>query len=190
MSLMKFQNSVLGGKMKKIFKTIILVIVVIIITVIFYDFFFLNLKIEIEDIYIDKPYLNTLSNYEITEEYSDTIHTTDDVKVVCVNCGIYNTSFFKTYLFIEPRFSNHEELYPFVGESWDVRYTPIKQLEPRQLYGTACITAVVDKNVSDEDIIQLISEKSINLRGSIRMFGIGLYRPDRVSNVIELQCEL
>ena len=83
------------------------------------------------------------------EEYSDTILTTDDVKVVYVNCRIYNTSFLKTYQFIEPQFTSHDDLYPFVGASWDVRYEPIKQLEPRHLYRTACITAVVDKNVSD-----------------------------------------
>ncbi len=175
--------------MKKIFKGIILVIVGIVIAVISYDFLFLNLNIEIEDIYIDKPYLNTLSNYEILEEYSDSILTTDDVKVVYVNCRIYNTSFLKTYQFIEPQFTSHDELYPFVGEGWDVRYNPIKQLEPRQLYSTACITAVVDKNVSDDDIIQSISEKSINLRGSIRMLGIGLYRSDRVSNSVLLEIE-
>ncbi|MBO5408741.1 MAG: hypothetical protein J6A61_05020 [Clostridia bacterium] len=175
--------------MKKIFNIIILVIVCIIITVVSYDFFFLNLKIEIEDIYIDNPYLNTLSNYDIMEEYSDTIHTTDDVKVVYVNCRIYNTSFLKTYQFIEPQFTSRDDLYPFVGEGWDIRYNPIKQLDPGHLYSTACITAVVDKNVSDDEIIRLISEKSINLRGSIRLFGIGLYRSDRVSNSILLEIE-
>lgn len=175
--------------MKKTFTIIISIIVGIIIAAISYDFFFLNLNIEIEDIYIDKPYLNTLSNYDIMEEYSDTILTTDDVKVVYVNCRIYNTSFLKTYQFIEPQFTSHDDLYPFVGASWDVRYEPIKQLEPRHLYRTACITAVVDKNVSDEEIIRLISEKSINLRGSIRMFGIGLYRSDRVSNSVLIEIE-
>lgn len=173
--------------MKKIFNTIIFAIVGILIAVIFYDFFFFNLKIEIEDIYIDKPYLNTLSNYDIMEEYSDTIHTTDDVKVIYVNCRIYNTSFLKTYQFIEPQFTSYDDLYPFVGEGWDIRYDPIKQLEPGQVYSTACITAVVDKNVSDDEIIRLISEKSINLCGSIRMFGIGLYHSDLVSNVLELK---
>lgn len=172
--------------MKNILNTIILLLVCIIFVFIIFDFFLLDLNIEIEDIYIDKPYLNSLTNYEILEEYSDTILTTDDVKVVYVNCRIYNTSFLKTYQFIEPQFSNHDEFYPFVGASWDVRYNPIKQLGPRQLYSTAYITAIVDKNVSDDDIIQFISEKSINLRGSIRMFGIGLYRSDRVSNSVLL----
>ena len=172
--------------MKNILNTIILLLVCIIIVFIIFDFFLLDLNIEIEDIYIDKPYLNTLTNYEIIEEYSDTILTTDDVKAVYVNCRIYNTSFLKTYQFIEPQFSNHDELYPFVGEGWDVRYAPIKELGPRQLYNNLCITAVVDKNVSDDDIIQSILEKCIHFRGSIRMFDIGLYRSDRVSNVLEL----
>lgn len=172
--------------MKRILSHIVLGLVAVTIMFIIYDFLFLNIEIEIEDINIDKPYLNSLASYEVLEEFSNKILTIDDVNALYITLRIHNKSFLKTYKLLEAQFSDDINLYPFVGKSLDIGYAPIKKLVPRQICERERITAIVDKNISEDEIMRLISKKTIELRGLVCISDNVLYHSNKVSNLLEL----